>query len=138
MRIPQASTKRRARIEIIPLIDIIFFLLATFVMVSLSMVKNQGVSVRLPKAVTGVVQERSTSATLTVKENGDLYLDKEKITSQELAARLTALKNAKPNQKIFVNGDELAYFGDVIAVMDKIRQSGIDKIGIQTKGALKK
>ena len=138
MRIPQASTKRRARIEIIPLIDIIFFLLATFVMVSLSMVKNQGVSVRLPKAVTGVAQERSTSATLTVKENGDLYFDKEKITSQELAARLTALKNAKPDQKIFVNGDELAYFGDVIAVMDKIRQSGIDKIGIQTKGALKK
>jgi biopolymer transport protein ExbD len=51
--IPSPRGQKRARIEIIPLIDIMFFLLATFVMVSLSMVKNQGIPVRLPSAATG-------------------------------------------------------------------------------------
>ncbi len=137
MRLTQTYAKRRARIEIIPLIDIIFFLLATFVMVSLSMVKNQGISVKLPKAVTGVSQERSktVSATITIKENGELYLNKEKISSPDLLVRLKDLKTADPDQKVFVNGDELAYFGDIVGVLDKIREAGIDKIGIQTKGA---
>ena len=134
MNVPQ-TFKRRARIEIIPLIDIIFFLLATFVMVSLSMIKNQGISVRLPKAVTGVSQERTVSFTVTVKENGELYLDKEKITPEALPSRLAQLKNSAPDQKVFVNGDELAYFGDVVAVLDRVREAGIDKVSIQTKSA---
>ncbi len=136
MRLRQA-TKRRARIEIIPLIDIIFFLLATFVMVSFSMIKNQGISVKLPKAATGVAQERDkeASATVTVKENGTFYLNKEKIEEADLLARLKALRAANPEQKVFVNGDELSYFGDVVAVLDGIRVAGIDKISIQTQGA---
>ena len=58
MRIPSPTVARRARIEIIPLIDIMFFLLATFVMVSLSMVKNQGIPIRLPVATTSAPQDR--------------------------------------------------------------------------------
>jgi biopolymer transport protein ExbD len=135
MRILQASTRRKARLEIIPLIDIIFFLLATFVMVSMSMVKNQGISVKLPKAATGVSQERSVSATITVKENGDLFLNKEKMSSQELLRQLNSMKAKDPEQKVFVNGDELAYFGDVVMVLDQVRKAGLDKIAIQTKGA---
>lgn len=57
MKIPLPTTRRKARIEIIPLIDVVFFLLATFVMVSLSMIKNQGIRVNLPSAVTGTPQE---------------------------------------------------------------------------------
>ena len=52
MRIPAPAGRKKARIEIIPLIDVVFFLLATFVMVSLSMVKNEGISVNLPTAAT--------------------------------------------------------------------------------------
>jgi biopolymer transport protein ExbD len=135
MRLQPTFAKRKARIEIIPLIDIIFFLLATFVMVSMSMVKNQGVNVRLPKAVTGVTQERSVAATITIKENGDMFLNKEKVAPRDLLARLSELKAADPDQKVFINGDELAYFGDIVTVLDHIRKAGIDKISIQTKGA---
>ncbi len=133
MRLHQGFVRRRARIEIIPLIDIIFFLLATFVMVSLSMIKNQGISVRLPKAVTAAASDRKASTVVTIKENGTFYLNKEKLSSQELMRRLTNLKNADSNQKVFINGDELAYFGDVVTVLDQIRKAGIDKIGIQTQ-----
>lgn len=135
MKLQSTFAKRRARIEIVPLIDIIFFLLATFVMVSLSMVKDQGISVRLPKAVTGVPQERSASVTVTIKENGEFYLNKEKIGSRDLLQRLTELKAANADQKVLVNGDELAYFGDVVTVLDGVRKIGIDKVSIQTKGA---
>lgn len=138
MRLRQSFTKRRARIEIIPLIDIIFFLLATFVMVSLSMVKNQGVNVRLPKAVSGVTlnQDKSVTATLSIKEGGELYFNKEKVELSQLRQKLTDYKNSQDDPKVFVNGDELAYFGDVVGLLDQIRQAGIEKISIQTKGAV--
>lgn len=140
MRLRQGIAKRRARIEIIPLIDIIFFLLATFVMVSLSMVKNQGVNVRLPKAVSGVAQEkdRALTATLTIKEGGELYFNKEKVEKNDLRAKLLEYKNSQDDPKVYVNGDELAYFGDIVGLLDQVRQAGIEKISIQTKGAVKK
>ena len=71
MRISNPITRRKARIEIIPLIDVIFFLLATFMMISLSMIKNQGINVNLPTARTSASQDRSKSVTITVTETGD-------------------------------------------------------------------
>lgn len=132
MRIPSVSHKRRARIEIIPLIDIVFFLLATFVMVSLSMIKNQGISVNLPVASTSTPQERKVFTTLTVTEEGFLYLDKEKISLPDLPARLKALKETDPGLKIFIHGDAKAYFGSAVQVLDEVRKLGISKVALQT------
>ena len=88
--------KKSARIEIIPLIDIIFFLLATFIMVSLSMSKNQGVQVALPNAGTaaslGDQQEMDKAVTLSVTENGDVFFNKEKITLAQLPLKLQTYK----------------------------------------------
>lgn len=133
MRIPAAFPRRRARIEIIPLIDIIFFLLATFVMVSLSMVRNQGVLVRLPSAVTSAPQDRKSAATVSITESGDIYLDKEKVSVDHLRERLSTLKNNNPELAVFINGDEAADFGKAIQVLDEIRLLGITKIAVQTR-----
>ena len=136
MKIPSTAV-RRARIEIVPLIDIIFFLLATFVMVSLSMVKNQGISVTLPKAATGQAQERSNilTAIVTITEDGKLFLDKEQVTFDTLPQRLEALHQANPDMRVVFNGDELAYFGEVVKALDETRKLGIEKVAIQTTGA---
>ena len=87
---------KRARIEIIPLIDIIFFLLATFIMVSLSMTKNQGVQVALPSASSaaslGDQQEMEKAVTLTVTDKGDIFYNKDKITLAQLPLKLQAFK----------------------------------------------
>ncbi len=131
MKIP-VHQRRRARIEIIPLIDIMFFLLATFVMVSLSMVKNTGIAVNLPVASTGAAQDRKVLTTLTVTEEGFLYIDKEKITLEALPARLKALKEADPDVKVFINGDENASFGGAVKVLDEVRKLGIAKVAVQT------
>ncbi|GAN34164.1 MAG: biopolymer transporter ExbD [Candidatus Brocadia sp. AMX2] len=133
MKIPLPTTRRKARIEIIPLIDVIFFLLATFVMVSLSMVKNQGISVNLPSAATGTPQERETAVTITVTKSGDVYLNQEKLAPGLLLLRLKQLKTENPDMRVFINGDKEAYFGNAIQILDEVRSSGITKVAIQTK-----
>jgi biopolymer transport protein ExbD len=115
------------------LIDIIFFLLATFVMVSLSMVKNKGIPVNLPVAATGAAQDRKEYVSLTITAVGELFFDKEKIYPEELGAKLQALKNSDPDPRIFINGDEQANFGQAIAVLDEVRRMGISKVAIETR-----
>ena len=131
MKIPSTAVKR-PRIEVIPLIDIIFFLLATFVMVSLSMVQNQGIFVTLPKAAAGQPREPSLVATVTVTEEGRWYLDKEPVSAETLPERLRALRRKHPDLRVVFNGDALAYFGDVVQALDRARQAGVENVAIQT------
>lgn len=134
MKVPSPTTRRRARIEIIPLIDVVFFLLATFVMVSLSMVKNQGISVNLPVASTGTDQEPKQAITISVNDQGDVYFDKTLVTLEQVPAKLRALKAADPGVKILINGDEKAHFGKAVGILDEVRKAGIAKVSIRTKG----
>ena len=133
MRISSPAGRRKARIEIVPLIDIVFFLLATFVMVSMSMVQNQGVGVRLPSAATSASEDRRASATVSVTESGDIYLNKDVVTLEDLKGRLKAMKASDPELKVFINGDERASFGRAVELLDQIRSLGIVKVAIQTK-----
>lgn len=128
--------KKSARIEIIPLIDIIFFLLATFVMVSLSMTKNQGVQVNLPTAGSaaslGDNQELEKAVTLTVNEKGDVFFNKEKMTIAQLPMKLLTFKNTAKDPKVIINSEATANFKYVVAVLDEVRKIGINKVGINT------
>jgi biopolymer transport protein ExbD len=133
MNIPSPRPQKRARIEIIPLIDVIFFLLATFMIVSLSMVKNKGIPVNLPAAATGAPQDHSQDTVITVAANGTLYFNKEPLRQDQLPARLLQLKHDQPDPKIYINGGEKAYFGAAVGVIDELRKAGITKIAIDTK-----
>ncbi len=133
MNIPSPRAAKRARIEIIPLIDIVFFLLATFVMVSMSMIRNQGVSVNLPVASTSTSQDRKDYASISVTESGETYFNKEAVTMEELVERLKALKEADKDPRVFINGDQKAEFGKAVAVLDQVRKLGISKVAIETK-----
>jgi biopolymer transport protein ExbD len=127
---------KRARIEIIPLIDIIFFLLATFIMVSLSMTKNQGVHVHLPTAGTsaslGDQKELDKAVTLSVSDKGDIFYNKEKVTLAQLPMKLQTLKSTSKDPKVIINSDGGANFKNVVAVLDEVRRIGIAKVGINT------
>ncbi|MFN0008216.1 MAG: ExbD/TolR family protein [Planctomycetota bacterium] len=128
--------RKAARIEIIPLIDIIFFLLATFIMVSLSMTKNQGVQVALPTASTaaslGDQPEMEKAVTLSVNGKGEVFYNKEKITLAQLPMRLQTLKSTAKEPKIIINSDAGADFKHVVSVLDEVRKIGIGKVGINT------
>lgn len=133
MNIPARYPRRRARIEIIPLIDIMFFLLATFMLVSLSMVKNLGVEVRLPTAESGSAQEQDHRVKVSVTDAGVLYLEKEEIGLDRLRDRLQSLKHADPELQVLLNGDEGAAFGVVMEIFDQLRLLGIDRVSVQTR-----
>jgi biopolymer transport protein ExbD len=131
--IPSPRSKRQARIEIIPLIDIMFFLLATFVMVSLSMVKSHGVPVRLPSTATGQQIDHKDFSTISVTASGQVYIDKEEVSLAQLGLKLAALKADNEEFKIFINGDEDARLGLAIEVLDTARSLGITKIAFETR-----
>jgi biopolymer transport protein ExbD len=127
---------KRARIEIIPLIDIIFFLLATFIMVSLSMSKNQGVQVALPTASSatslGDQQELDKAVTLSVTGKGEVFYNKDKITFAQLPLKLQTLKSTSKDPKVIINSDAGADWKHVVAVLDEARKIGIAKVMINT------
>ncbi len=133
MKIPSPYQRKRARIEIIPLIDIMFFLLATFVVVSMSMVKNQGIVVKLPSAETSAAQERSEAVTISITESGEIYLNKDMVTLPELQERLKRIQQTTADLSVLINGDEEADFGLAISVFDQVRLLGISKVSVQTK-----
>ena len=132
MIIPRIREKRRARIEIVPLIDIIFFLLATFVMVSFSMVKHQGIPVVVPQAATGQAQENKEHTMVTLSETGQMYLNKVELSQEALFAQIRTLKEANPELRILINGDESARLGLAIRVLDETRKLGITKVAFAT------
>jgi biopolymer transport protein ExbD len=128
--------KKGARIEIIPLIDIIFFLLATFIMVSLSMSKNQGVQVALPVASSaqslGDQQEMEKAVTLSVNDKGEIFFNKEKILPSQLPLKLQTFKMTSKDPKVVINSDGAADFKFVVTVLDEVRKIGIAKVAIST------
>ena len=127
------AERKKARIQIIPLIDIMFFLLATFVMVSTSMIKNKGIAVNLPTAETGSKEARKNYASLSVTKDGEYYLDKSKIDKENLSSKLLELKASDTGFKVFINGDKEANVSSLVDALDIVRKSGISKVAIETK-----
>src|SRR3984957_12478193 len=123
MNIPSLRSRKRARIEIIPLIDVIFFLLATFMMVSLSMVKNSGIKVNLPDASTSAPQEHKKRTTISVTQDSNLYFNNEQSQLSDLPALLKQLKIEQSDPKVFTNGDEKSFFGAAVEVLGGLRQA---------------
>ena len=126
-----ANDDAEARIEIIPLIDIMFFLLAAFMLVSLSMVNMKSVKVNLPTAVSSDTSERKGFVDISVDKTGAFFLDTKPIGSNELISNLAASKKANADLRVFISGDKDARHGDVIHVLDLVRAAGIDKVAFE-------
>jgi biopolymer transport protein ExbD len=124
-----------ARIEIVPLIDIMFFLLAAFMLVSLSMVHANMIKVNLPTAATGSPDTMKDALTVSIDRNGKAFLEKQPMADNELRRELAARYTANPALRILISGDNQARHGDVIHILDLIRSAGIDKVGFDVRPA---
>jgi biopolymer transport protein ExbD len=124
---------KKARIEIIPLIDVIFFLLATFVLFTLSLNRSGGLPVLLPASMTSESRESQGSVTVSFTAEGSIGWDKDLITLDEFITRLQAYKQSEPNPRILINGDESAMFSQSRYVIDEIRKAGITKVLLETR-----
>ncbi len=125
---------KKARIEIIPLIDVIFFLLATFVLFTLSLNKSNGLNVQLPVTQTGEGRDPAGSVTISVTDEGTLAWNKDLVTLDEFLQRLQQYKASDPEGRILINGDERAFFAQAIYVFDEARKAGFTKVFIETRG----
>lgn len=130
--------KKKARIEIIPLIDVIFFLLATFVLFTLSLEKIKSVPVQFPKATAAAQPNpNDTTVTLQVSDQSTCYWtyqnNTELINLGEVMPRLQNYKAQTADPRVLLTTDDRAKFGVAIQVLDQVRKAGIDKVSIETR-----
>ena len=133
MRVTSPIPHHKARIEIIPLIDIMFFLLASFMMVSLSQVHMKGMKVNLPVGQSGETQSKSQYLSVSVNKDGNVFYDKEEMSYDELLAQLKREYANNPDAKVFVRGDADTVHGNIIRVLDILRTAGFYKIAFEIK-----
>lgn len=125
--------QKKARIEIIPLIDVIFFLLATFVLFTLSLNRILSLPVDLPvPSLSATPPERDDLVVLQVSAEDSLFWNREPIEFSDLPARLAYYKSQTDIPKIMVSNDEKAKFGAAVKVLDEIRKAGIDRFSVET------
>jgi biopolymer transport protein ExbD len=131
--------KKKARIEISPLIDVIFFLLATFVLFTLSLNKISSLPVDLPVAnPNSQPNPNDPTVYLQVSDQGNCYWKQgvgsqpELITVGEIAPRLADYKNRESNPRVLIQGDSKARFGAAVLALDEVRKAGIAQVSVQT------
>ena len=131
MRLHRREIKK-ARIEIIPMIDTIFFLLVFFMISTLSMARYSGLPVNLPKAATGQ-QTPSESAAVTIGPDGKIFIDKQEVAQGQILDVLKARLAKNSELLVLINADEKVEHGLVVEIMDAARQAGVAKMAIAVK-----
>jgi len=131
MKLQRARNYRHGRIEIIPMIDVMFFLLVTFMLASLSMQTLNSIAVNLPRGEAEALQHREP-ITLTVMRDSHLFIDKTPTTLEQLAFVLKPLLKTS-EVGLVVNADSDAPEGTVVQAMIQARRAGVEKFLIAVK-----
>ncbi len=130
MKLKTGFETKKARIEMLPLIDIVFLLLVFFIYAMLSMVVHRGFKVDLPQATTAEI-DRKDYISITVDKDNRILLDKAEILLENLSEEVRA--KAMKGTKIFINGDKEADLGVVINVLDTLRRDDIKEVYFETE-----
>jgi len=133
MRVASPVPHKKARIEIIPLIDIMFFLLASFMMVSLSQVHMKGIKVNLPAGQSGETQTKREYISVSVDKDGHYFFDKDEVGDDELLSRMRRVHASAPDAKVFLRGDRESAHANVAHALEIIRASGYYKVSFEIK-----
>ncbi|MFT4175143.1 MAG: biopolymer transporter ExbD [Luteolibacter sp.] len=121
-----------ARVEVVPLIDIMFFLLASFMMVSLSMTQLNRVPINIPEASTGVAETKTPPYQIAVDADGIVTWDAQVITLSEITTRLQ--KEASPDEtRVLISADAEARHKNVLGVLNAVRAAGIKMVSFESK-----
>jgi biopolymer transport protein ExbD len=131
MKISRRNTAK-ARIEMIPLIDVVFLLLVTFIFFTMSMTIHRSLPVQLPASSTAKV-EKKNFADITIRKDGKIFLDKKEVSLSGLLRQLNTLHRNSPKAKVLISGDKMVSYEMIIAVMDTVRKSGITGVSLETK-----
>jgi biopolymer transport protein ExbD len=125
----------KPRVEVIPMIDIMMFLLVFFVVISLRMIAGTGVPMEIPSSKT-TQSIKSSTVTVGITKTGETVIDGKPVTREELKAKLVELKKQKPVDVVLA-GDKDVPLQTLLQVMDAIRGAGISSVGIAAKAEKK-
>jgi biopolymer transport protein ExbD len=130
MKLRSPLRRSRTRLEIIPLIDIMFFLLASFMMVSLQMQKVRTLKASLPTATLITPTKKPDIIKLNVDKFGQVAVDQQPISFPNLLTLLTNRYNLNTNIPVYITGNRDATHGSVMYVLDFVRRAGIQRVAI--------
>jgi biopolymer transport protein ExbD len=132
MKIKRLNSAKKGKIEIIPMIDVMFFLLATFILASIAMQKYQGVAVNLNKGSAENISEQQQSITISITHDNLVYINKNQVLLSEIANNLEKLINDK-NNNILIASDENSKQGVVMQAMLEAKKAGAKKFSFIVK-----
>jgi biopolymer transport protein ExbD len=132
MKIRSPVPDKKSRLEIIPLIDIMFFLLASFMMISLQMSRTANIKVNLPSATQSAQDYKPDMINIAVDKSGAVWLEKKQIALPDLSAVLTSRFHADTNLPVYISGDRDTLHGDMVNVYQAVRAAGIQKVAFMT------
>jgi biopolymer transport protein ExbD len=135
MKIRTPVPEKKSRLEIIPLIDIMFFLLASFMMISLQMQIVRTVKANLPTATLATSSTKPDIVNVLVNRDGQVAVDKKMISFAELNSLLTNRFRANTNLPVFITGARDATHGSVVFVLDLVKRAGVSHVAIAVKAA---
>jgi biopolymer transport protein ExbD len=124
---------KKARLEIIPLIDIMFFLLASFMLVSLTMINMKAIDVALPTATSAQPNTKPDFIIVSIDALMDIYFEKEKVPREEVLSKFQDLYSKNHEVRIYLRADKGANYDTVMFVLDSLRTAGIQKFGLEVK-----
>jgi len=133
MKLRSPLRRRRTRLEIIPLIDIMFFLLASFMMVSLQMQKVRALKASLPTATLATAAARPNLINLTVDKYGQVAADSQPVSFPALLTLLTNRYSFDTNVPVYITGNRDATHGAIMYVLDLVKRAGIQRVAIAVK-----
>lgn len=128
MRFKSPVRRKHARIEIIPLIDVMFFLLASFMLVSLNMTKIENIAVKLPAASQVQADFPPDMVHIAVDRSGGVWVEKKTLTLPELYTVLTNRVHSNQRLPVFIAGDAETHHGDMVSVLEFVRKAGVQKV----------
>lgn len=131
MRLRERRIIKPPELMIIPMIDIMFFLLVFFMLGTMYMVELKTIPVKLPTAANAGIELKS-SFSVTLKSDGSLWLEDKKTDAQTLIMQAKIEKNRNPNFAIIIRADKSTDYGQVVKLLDQIKGAGITRFGLAT------
>ena len=118
-------------INVTPFVDVMLVLLIIF-MVTAPLL-TAGIKINLPESSSILKNEKNKPITVSIDKNNDIYLQKKKITKNQLIIKLTELKKNNQNLKIFLKGDKDLNYGEIMNLMSLMNKSGFKKVALVTR-----
>ena len=134
MKLGTPIRRKHSRIEIIPLIDIMFFLLASFMMVSLQMDQTQNIQVNLPEATQAPHDFKPDMLNIAVDKSGRVWMEKKQLSLPELSLAVSNRFRSDTNLPVYISGDRDTLHGAMADVLEIVRSVGVQKVAFTVAG----